>query len=98
MARVDATSTTRLRRQLPPKVTATTSVQNASSSVEPHCGWRFGAPSVTVSLASAWTTMPGSEPYTGTASTSPSSSAVAPTNTGLPVNTSCGTRPSSTST
>ena len=42
--------------------------------------------------------MPGKEPYTGTDSMSPSSTAVAPTNTVFPASIARGTRPSSTST
>src|SRR5688572_4719173 len=93
----NSSSTARLRRQLDANSAAASSAHSASNKMEVQDAGRRGAPSFTVSVASAWTTMPGSEPYTGTASMSPSSSAVAPMKTDLPANTSSGTRPSSTS-
>jgi hypothetical protein len=87
-----------LRRQFFENSSAASSVQAASINAEIHAGGRLGAPAFTVSAPSACTTMPGSCPYTGTAIMSPSSSAVAPTNTCLPANNSRGTCPSKTST
>ena len=53
----------RLRRQLAPNSSAASAVQNASSSAAtPSAGSARGAPWFTVSVASACTTMPGSEP------------------------------------
>ena len=54
-------------------------VQVTNSRIQSQVGDGRGAPWVTVSVASAWTTIPGRERCSGTASMSPSSTAVAPT-------------------